>query len=910
MPWEIYARLTMIRRFLDWLFGYDFFISYGHDDGIAYPHSLHDALSSRQPRFSVFLDKKDYTAGEDLDAATKRRVRMSKHLVVVCGPKALASKWVKREVEVFLGKGRVPIAIDVNDVLQADANAEWLRQVLGQALTVRETVTNPQEGPSDATIQQLVQSFTSWRVAKVRFWVLTISLIAFLALAVGGAGSYWNATVQRDINHATALSAAALAELPHDPQRALELAACSVQTESLPAGSTALTRALTTTWGVERFLAGHSRPVRDAAFFPDAQALVTTGDDRRVIIWDLETGAQRASITIGEDQNFSLAVDRTGERILIGDGVGNLHVWRHRGAASGGAVTKRKLHDEWITAIATVGGDLIATASRDNTIRLYDLKAGDVLCTVRDAHGYTVNTRTRWISTLVYEERSRRLFSGGSDGKIRSWNLLDPSRCISAGAVADHGSELESLAVSPDGRLLASGGQNGNAKIWKVRGGGIDGADAGGLDLERDKERLGVLSFSADSRLLAAGYWDGTAELWDLGDGVLEDDKPLFLYRNRLHGGPVNSVRFAPAGGRLASTGQDGSVVLWNLEQALQVARPLSLDYSEYSSSALSPAASFAVSWKYGNSITVRSMLLKSPSTSLVVKEYVEAWNSSIDITHGVSAAAVSSDGRYIALGYANGPFQILEVPSGRVIVEDIAAHGEEVTAIEWSLSEPRRIVSGAGDGTVFLWSPGPAGWEKKQVFRHEGGVSALAISEDGRFTASAGNMVAPGFEAIQVWTTEPLRRVDEFGTDDPDTGVTWALALDGLNQRVIRATDSGEILLRDFGKHLDLSPLPRPGGEVSALAIDQTGQYLATGTRDGRIKIWRIADGQQAAELATLPHGARSGVDGLRFLPSGKGLASANGGRVVLWNFDEAELLAYARKLVTGSSSTDLSCL
>lgn len=898
----------MVRRFLDWLFGYDFFISYGHGDGMIYPERLHDALSAGRPRFSVFLDKKQYTAGEDLDAATERRVRMSKQMIVVCGPKALSSRWVRREVEVFQAKGRKPIAIEINDTFQADPNAAWLRLVLGEALTIRETVTSPLEGPSAATIEQLVRSFTSWRVARVRLGVLSSVIIAFLGLALGIAGWYRIARLERELNQATVLADAALADLPRNPQRAIERAACSVQFASLPKGIVALTRVLSSTWGVERFLAGHDRPVRGAVFSLDGRELITNGSDRRVIVWDVETGAQHSSLTIGEEGNFSVALDRSGERILIGDRAGNLHIWRYRLPAGKGAVVSRKLHDGTVWAIVPVEGSLVATAGWDNTIRLYDLDSGRVRCEVPDAHGYTVNTRSRWVRTLAYESLSRRLFSGGSDGKIRSWDLSKPSGCLSAGPVAEHGGELESLAVSPGGRLLASGGQKG-VKLWRIEGGGIEPIEADELGAEGLEESVGGLSFSAEGRLLAIGRWDGSTDLWDLGQRLGEDEGPMLVYRNSLHGGPVNRVCFAPVGGRLASVAQDDSVALWNLEEAQELARPVPLDYFGSAASALSPSASFAVSWRGGDSIVVQSLPRTVARRTLRSKEYEEAWNSQITIFHGISTAAVSGDGRYAALGYRNGPFQILEVGSGRMVLEDVTAHGDGVTAIEWSPAAPRRVLSGAEDGTVVLWSLGSSGWEKKPVHRHEGGVSALAFSEDGRLIGSASNLVAPIVEPVQVWEVEPLRRIDEIPIMDPEVGVTWALALDGANRRAARAVDSGEVLLRDLKNHVDLPSLIRPGGNLKSLSFDPGGQYLATGDAGGRIKVWRMADGQQTAELISGSVGPQGWIEDLRFLPSGKALASVNGGRAVVWTLDEARLLSYARRLATGSSSTELPC-
>src|SRR6478752_488637 len=90
--------LRLASRVADALFGYDVFISYAWDDGGGYPTALAKRL--RAERFRVFLDREGYIAGDHLPQATRRRVGMSRMLLIVFRPKVVDSKWVLREVEV------------------------------------------------------------------------------------------------------------------------------------------------------------------------------------------------------------------------------------------------------------------------------------------------------------------------------------------------------------------------------------------------------------------------------------------------------------------------------------------------------------------------------------------------------------------------------------------------------------------------------------------------------------------------------------------------------------------------------------------------------------------------------------------------------------------------------------------
>jgi hypothetical protein len=78
----------------DFLFGYDFFISYAHRDGKEYPRQLRERLKVHGYR--TFLDVEGYHGGDDLRAGTRRRIGMSKRLVLLARAHALEqSKWVE-----------------------------------------------------------------------------------------------------------------------------------------------------------------------------------------------------------------------------------------------------------------------------------------------------------------------------------------------------------------------------------------------------------------------------------------------------------------------------------------------------------------------------------------------------------------------------------------------------------------------------------------------------------------------------------------------------------------------------------------------------------------------------------------------------------------------------------------------
>jgi len=76
-----HSRASLVRRTADFFFGFDFFLSYAHSDGNRYPRALAAALEKRG--FKVFLDEREYPAGEDLRIGTRRMVGQSRYLVLI-----------------------------------------------------------------------------------------------------------------------------------------------------------------------------------------------------------------------------------------------------------------------------------------------------------------------------------------------------------------------------------------------------------------------------------------------------------------------------------------------------------------------------------------------------------------------------------------------------------------------------------------------------------------------------------------------------------------------------------------------------------------------------------------------------------------------------------------------------------
>src|SRR5262249_5334625 len=150
-----------------------------------------------------------------------------------------------------------------------------------------------------------------------------------------------------------------------------------------------------------------------------------------------------------------------------------------------------------------------------------------------------------WLAKLLHHRLE-------GDGTI---TLVDSRTRQSKGKTIRHEGNIPSLALSPDGELLAAAGENGSIMVWRVS----DTKLAWSEQLAHGQEAI-VVAFAGTGSTLASGGADGRIKLWDAPSG-----QSLGWLGNKGGGESVNALDFSPDGSLLASGGQDGRIKLWDL---------------------------------------------------------------------------------------------------------------------------------------------------------------------------------------------------------------------------------------------------------------------------------------------------------------------------------------------------------
>jgi len=439
------------------------------------------------------------------------------------------------------------------------------------------------------------------------------------------------------------------------------------------------------------------------------------------------------------------------------------------------------------------------------------------------------------------------------------------------GVLSATGWSLYTVAVSPDQRLVAVGGERGIIRIF-------DAASRRQLHVRYGLREglVQTLTFSPDGRTLAVTG----QEPQNLPPGALVDlvDPSTGRRRHRIvlprFPDPsqwiVAHLAFLPNGRDLIVQQQhndypDGPAsVLWRVKGQTGTVQEPPLRVGTRASSP--PSLTADGRRLFVSSVNDDATFEIDPQRLRVLHRYPV----------GDAAGAVSPDRRAFALGSEKGRVRLLDLRSRKVR----SFAGRHEAAIERMRFTPdgRTLVTSAADGNVIAWDV--ARGEIREIFPgHSGDVYGLAVSTDGRTAYSAAN----DGRAI-VWDLAGDRRLDRpfpagrpFVADDNDQyPIELALTPDGRTLALTQ--DDGTVNFVDTHTLRRRGSLRAMPGFTAAVDYSPDGRLLAVTGKGGRITLW---DARTLRPAGTL-RGLRSTSQALAFSPDGGLLAAAELGRFV----------------------------
>jgi WD40 repeat protein len=636
------------------------------------------------------------------------------------------------------------------------------------------------------------------------------------------------------------------------------------------------------------------------AYSPDGKVLASGGSDNVIRLFDASTGMELRRLAGHLARTFNPSVDReTSFDLLVG-------------SMGKGAVTSVAFSPD---------GKTLASGGWDEMVRLWDLQTGKEL-------NRLVGHKDGMVATVVFSPDGKYLASrGGNDGTVILWDASSGKEIRRHEKVARISfwrfNRDMPLAFTPDSKALVAGDRK-VVRFWDV----ATGQET--RQLEVHGTFCASLAFSADGRLLATGGDDKDEDcslrLWDVETG-----KELQRCQMVKHDYPPISLAFCRQGTHLASVWEEQDSYIHDVSTGKVVHR---LNHHWASRLVCSPDGQTVVTagngceaLRHWDAATGKELFLEfeghlkavssvavSPDGKYVASagEDVRIWDAATSKQVrqiGVSATAVafSPDSQTLASAGTDAIVHLWAVATGNEI-GSLKGHGQALHAVAFS-RDGKTLASGDAGSAVRLWDL----TNRKELhcidMKSATDCVALAFSPDGKSLACAGvwndtTQLPPeaakyilltrreGYFALQ-WDVATGKETRRFGGLKYDLR-SVAFSPDG--KTLAAASRDGRIALWDAatGKerlyivaHPSLEPGPVSlmiGGFRAApcLAFALDGQLLASTSTDGTIRLWSPTTGKELGQFQ-VPEGGFCSP--LAFAPEGKGLVSAAGGAVLIWD-------------------------
>ncbi len=257
-------------------------------------------------------------------------------------------------------------------------------------------------------------------------------------------------------------------------------------------------------------LGGLAERVYDIAYSPDGKWMATASGDPGIYgvakLWSVESnGAVKPVRELVETQDvvFSVAFSADGKKVAAAGADRTIRVFE---VETGKTLVQIEDHADWIFAIAfSPDGKRLASASRDKTSKVFDIEKKESLVTF-PGHAQPVYT-------VSFTPDGKQVATGGEDNQIRVWDPDKDGRQVRN--IGGFGGIVFRLRYTPDGQALVACSADKVVHVFKPSGTSI-------RKLTGHQDWVYSLAISRDGKTIASGSWDGDVRLWNLADG-----KPL-----------------------------------------------------------------------------------------------------------------------------------------------------------------------------------------------------------------------------------------------------------------------------------------------------------------------------------------------------------------------------------------------
>ncbi|HEX8702299.1 MAG TPA: AAA family ATPase, partial [Myxococcaceae bacterium] len=396
----------------------------------------------------------------------------------------------------------------------------------------------------------------------------------------------------------------------------------------------------------------------------------------------------RRVVSASRDRTLKLWDLETGKELATLEG--------HGDAVSGCAVTPDRRH--------------VVSASRDRTLKVWDLETGQERVTLK---GHSAP-----VTGCAVTPDGQRVVSASEDGTLKTWELASGRELAT---LEGHGAPVMGCAVTPDGRRVVSASWDRTLKVWELE----TGQDL--MTLAGHEALVAGCAVTPDGRHVVSASADDTLKVWDLETGK---------QRTTLEGhwAPVTGCVVTPDGQRVVSSSEDETLMVWELASGRELETLRGHDAS-VSSCEVTPDGQRVVSASEDGTLKVGEL------------EYRRAVAALEGHKEEVNGCALMPDGRRLVSASKDRTLKVWDLETGKELAS-WEAHKFWVSGCAVT-PDGRRLVSAGGDRVLKVWDL-ETGTELARLKGHKDWVSCCAVTPDGRHVVSAS-----GDKTLKVWDLE-----------------------------------------------------------------------------------------------------------------------------------------------------------